>query len=82
MIKEVMTVGRWTDSAGNAVNVTESWIDKIVSSFSLKSKLNTQNRRVPLVPGHPKGDTPALGWVKRVWRNGKSMFAEFEDVIE
>ena len=29
-----------------------------------------------LVLGHPQTDSPAYGWVKRVFRNGASLFAE------
>lgn len=82
MQKEVFRAGTWTDSKGNSRVWTEKDLDSIVASFNENEGKNSLGRRVPLVPGHPETDTPAVGWVTKVWRNGKKLFAEFGNVIE
>jgi hypothetical protein len=62
----------------NGMTFSESDLDAIVSAFD---KLNSAGR-VPLKFGHndeqPMTDgKPALGWVERLWRNGKKLFADF-----
>ena len=81
MIKEIFKAGTWTDANGNTRKFTEKDIDDIISQFSNEKSETIQGRKVPLTPGHPKDDDPALGWVSRIWRDGKSLFAEFVDII-
>jgi len=76
MKKEVFKSGTWTDSSGRTRTWTNSDIDKMVSSF------NPDNREIPMVVGHPKTDSPAFGWVARVWREGNGLWAEFKDVVK
>lgn len=33
-----------------------------------------------MVKAHPKDDAPAYGWVSKLWRDGKSLYAKFTDV--
>ncbi len=81
MIKEIFRTGTWTDANGITRKFTEQDIDKMLSMFSNEKSETTEGRKVPLTPGHPNDNDPALGWVSRVWRDGKSMFAEFVDII-
>lgn len=82
MQKEVFRTGTWTDSAGRTRKFVEKDIDKIVSLFDEKTGRNSQGRNVPLFVGHPTGASRAYGWVKKVWRDGKKMFAEFKEIPE
>jgi len=75
MKKEVFKAGKWTDSAGRTRKWTESDVDKMISAF------NPSNREIPMVVGHPRTDSPAFGWVSRLWREGKGLWAEFKDVV-
>jgi len=36
----------------------------------------------PIVIGHPKTDDPAFGWIDRVFREGKTLFAEVTEVAK
>jgi len=80
MEKEVFKAGKWTDSSGRTRSFSEADIDQIVASFNEKTGRNSQGRNVPLFIGHPSGEAPAYGWVEKVWRQGKSMFAKFKDI--
>jgi len=75
MQKEVFKSGTWVDSLGRKRTWTNADIDKIVSSY------NPKNREAPLVFGHPKTNSPAYGWVKKVWRDGNGLWAEFKDIV-
>lgn len=72
----IFSVGTW-----NGIHITEQTLDEIVQAFK---ELNAAGR-VPLKFGHndeqPITDgQPALGWVTRVWREGKRLLADFSDV--
>lgn len=71
---EVFRAGKQTDSAGNQRDWTEADLDKIASSY------DPENHEAPICIGHPKDNAPAWGWVKKVVREGKSLFAEVGDV--
>lgn len=76
---EILAVGTWEGS--QVVTFDESLLDAMVLAFA---KLN-QAGRVPLKLGHneeqPVTDgQPALGWVQRVWRDGKKLLADFTDL--
>lgn len=73
---EIFSAGKW-----NGIEFTVNDIEAIVDSFH---KLSL-SERVPLKLGHnpeqPVTDgQPALGWVKRVWRDGSKILAEFVDL--
>ena len=72
----LFSVGTWND-----LTFTEADLDQIVQSFK-DLKLSG---RVPLKFGHndeqPMTDgKPAIGWVSRVWREGKKLFGDFSNV--
>lgn len=75
MKKEVFKSGTWTDSAGRVRTWTNADLDKMVAKF------NPADREIPMVAGHPKTDSPAYGWVKKVWREGNGLIAEFKEVV-
>lgn len=75
---ELMTVG---DPDGRRINFTESDLAAIASSFDTLGLAG----RVPLKFGHndqqPLTDgQPAIGWVNKVWVEGKKLMAQFTDV--
>lgn len=71
----IFSIGTW-----NGYDVTNETLDSLVRSFAT---LNAAGR-VPLKFGHDvtglaEGD-PAIGWVTRIWREGKKLFADFKDI--
>lgn len=62
----------------NGLAFNDSDLDGIVSSFTKLERAS----RVPLKLGHndEQDGQPAYGWVERVWRDGKKLFADFTDI--
>ncbi len=72
--QEVFAAGIW-----NGTQFSEADLDAMVQSFEALGLAG----RVPLKFGHdsPKPDgQPSLGWVSRVWREGKRLLADFSHV--
>jgi hypothetical protein len=75
-----MAVGTW-DAMTGRVSFSDSDLDEIERSFNLLGLAG----RVPLKFGHndeqPLTDgQPALGWVSRVYREGKKLLGDFSDL--
>lgn len=70
---EIFRAGKQTDSAGNERDWTIADLDKIASSY------NPEYHEAPVCIGHPKDNAPAWAWVKKVTREGQSLFAEIGD---
>lgn len=75
-ILEIFRAGKQTDSSGNSREWTEADLDKIVSQYE------ASEHEAPIVIGHPKTDDPAFGWIDRVFREGKTLFAEVTEVAK
>jgi hypothetical protein len=73
MILEIFKAGTHTDSQGRTRTYTEKDLDQIVNSYK------PAEREAPLVLGHPKDNDPAYGWVEKLYRKGKSLFAKTKD---
>ena len=74
--REIFAVGKW-----NGMEFSETDLDDIVENFGHLSEIH----KVPLKFGHNDEQTitdgqPAIGWVKRVYRDGKKLLADFADV--
>lgn len=74
--REIFAVGTW-----NGITFSEDDLDDIVANFD---KL-AEKHNVPLKLGHNDEQKitdgqPALGWVTRVYREGKKLLADFTDV--
>lgn len=74
--REIFAVGKW-----NNIEFSEDDLDDIVNNFEKLSKIH----KVPLKLGHNDEQKvtdgqPALGWVSRVYRQGKKLLADFSDV--
>ena len=80
MEKEVFRAGTWIDSSGKSRTYTEKDLDSIVAKFNNDSSHTEAGRKVPLCIGHPSDNSPAFGYVEKVWRSGKSLLAKFSDV--
>lgn len=83
---EILAPGKWHGVTGGAVDVKDTNLQQIVSSFSSLKDLLT----VPLKFGHNKEQKmtdgqPAIGWVDSVWVNdaGKLMakFVDLPDIV-
>jgi len=82
MIKDIFEAGVHTDSNGKTRNWTEKEIDKFILGFDKTTGRNSKGNRIPMCVGHPKTNSPAYGWVGKLWRSGKKLFAEFVDVVD
>jgi len=82
---EIFGVGTWDASTGRVI-VTETDLDGIVESFYGLQGSNIVKPHLKL--GHSdaqkwfgqKDGIPTLGWISRIWRNGKKLFADIVDV--
>lgn len=72
---EMFRAGRQTDSAGNTREWTEQDLDKIVEQY------NGGDHEAPIVVGHPDSNSPAFGWVEKLKREGKLLYAKLKDVM-
>lgn len=75
-----MESGTW-DAMTGTITISESDLDAIASSFTLLDLAG----RIPLKFGHnpeqPLTDgQPALGWVSRLYRQGKKLLGDFTDI--
>lgn len=67
---EFLMEGEFPDRYGREVKITEADLDEYIANF----EANAAGQNVPIDIDHEK--TSAAGWVKRVWREGKKLFAE------
>lgn len=63
-----------TGDYGQKGTWTEADIDKVVSNFA------SGIWKPPAVIGHPETNSPAMGWVKELQRQGKTLLAKFNQV--
>lgn len=71
---EIFRAGTHRDMAGNERHYSESDLDRTVAAY------NPSEHEAPLVIGHPRTDAPAYGWVEKLQRVGKSLYAKYRDV--
>jgi hypothetical protein len=70
---ELFRSGPQISSTGQKMVFEEADLDQVVSSY------NPVKHEAPLIIGHEQDDaTPALGWVREVWRKGKSLWGKVE----
>lgn len=72
---EIFKTGTHTDASGNTRDWTEADLDKIAANY------NAEVHEAPIVVGHPKDNSPAFGWIEKVFREGDTLFAAAKDVI-
>jgi hypothetical protein len=77
---ELFATGTWRGSKTIDVNAED--LDKMVNSFN-NLNMAVSGFGVPLKIGHlTTSGQEALGWVKRIWRNGDKIVGDVEDVPE
>jgi len=76
MQMEIFRTGIHTSANGITKEFSESDIDQIVNSY------NPSEHEAPITIGHPKDDSPAHGWIKKIFREGEKLFAEVENISE
>jgi hypothetical protein len=70
---ELFRSGPQISSTGQKMVFEEADLDQVVISY------NPNKHEAPLIIGHEQDDaTPALGWVREVWRKGKSLWGKVE----
>jgi hypothetical protein len=80
--KQILSTGTFTDANGRKCVFNEKRLDDIIKNFNESDGLNSGGNPVPLCIAHPKSDTPAFGWVAKIFRKGQELWAEFKDVNE
>jgi len=76
MTFEIFKTGTHTSSNGINKDFTESDLDQIVNSY------NPEEHEAPLTIGHPKDNSPAHGWIKKIFREGEKLFAEVDNLTD
>ena len=70
---EMFRAGPQISSAGQKMMFTEEDLDQVVGTYV------PGQHEAPLIIGHDQTDsTPALGWVKNLWRKGKALWGNVE----
>ena len=70
---ELFRSGPQISSTGQKMVFADNDLDQVVTSY------DTNRHEAPLIIGHDQDDgTPALGWVREVWRKGKSLWGKVE----
>lgn len=70
---ELFRSGPQISSSGQKMVFADEDLDQVVSGY------NPTTHEAPLIIGHDQDDgTPALGWVREVWRKGKSLWGKVE----
>lgn len=83
---EIFGAGTWRPASGGTVTVTEGDLDEMVDAFTALQDTNIVKPHLKL--GHTdaqkwfgqKVGVPTLGWINRVWREGKKLLADIGDV--
>lgn len=71
---DIARTGTFTAGNGKKTTFTSGDFDRLIGGFDEKQ------RRVPLVFGHPKDNTPAYGWVETLRRVRNTLQAKFKQV--
>ena len=70
---EMFRAGPQISSTGQKLMFTEEDLDQVVGTYV------PGDHEAPLIIGHDQTDgTPALGWVKNLWRKGKALWGNVE----
>lgn len=70
---EMFRAGPQISSTGQKMVFTENDLEQVISTYK------PDNHEAPLIIGHDQDDgTPALGWVKDIWRKGKELWGKVE----
>lgn len=70
---EMFRAGPQISSTGQQMVFTEDDLEQVVNTY------NPDQHEAPLIIGHDQDDgTPALGWVRKVWRKGKELWGKVE----
>ena len=70
---EMFRAGPQISSTGQKLMFTEEDLDQVVGTYV------PDQHEAPLIIGHDQTDgTPALGWVKDLWRKGKALWGDVE----
>ncbi len=73
VLVEIFRAGPQISSTGQKMMFSEDDLDQVVNSY------NPSSHEAPLIIGHNQEDgTPALGWVRKVWRKGKELWGRVE----
>lgn len=70
---EIFRAGKHTASNGVQKEWTENDLQKIADQYNNQN--DDERHEAPIVKGHPADDKPAYGWIDKLRREGKKLFA-------
>ena len=83
---EIFGAGTWKPGNGDPVTIRETDLDQIVENFGALNGTNVVKPHLKL--GHTEAQkwfgqsvgVPTLGWIDRIWREGRKLFADISSV--
>ena len=74
----IFKAGKHVDSSGRGREWTLDDLDSIVSKYNDQGVNDRHD--APVVLGHPETDSPAYGWVEKLYRKGDTLFATLKEL--
>ncbi|PKL84930.1 MAG: hypothetical protein CVV22_10275 [Ignavibacteriae bacterium HGW-Ignavibacteriae-1] len=78
---EIFKAGLHVDSKGNERNFDAEMLDKISAKYNQMVELDRHSES-PIVKGHPKNDSPAVGWINKLCRRGEKLLGKAQFVTD
>ncbi len=78
---EILKTGTFTDSNGRIHTFSDEDLEHIAQMYNSQVEKN-RSYEAPLVKGHPKDNSPAYGWVERLARRGKFLYAKLKSLSQ
>lgn len=72
---EIFKTGSHHDSGGRERVFDAKLLDKISEQYNLMVELD-RNTESPIVKGHPNYDSPAVGWIGKLYRRGEKLLGK------
>lgn len=78
---EIFKAGTFSDSKGQTHTFGEEELERMVQIYNTQVEKNP-SYEAPLVKGHPKDNSPAFGWVERLAKRGKFLYAKLKSLSQ
>ncbi|MBE2190187.1 MAG: hypothetical protein IAE98_12055 [Candidatus Kapabacteria bacterium] len=78
---EIFKAGLHVDSNGIERNFDAEMLDKISAKYNQMVELD-RNSESPIVKGHPKNDSPAVGWINKLCRRGEKLLGQAQFIAD
>lgn len=75
---DIFKAGKHTDASGRVREWNLDDLDSMVNKYNNQGE--NDRHEAPVVLGHPETDSPAYGWVEKLFRKGDTLFATLKDL--